>query len=125
MKKAVTALSGPVFVDATINKFSGVVDKILAMLLVAGSVSALYFSRLLVVFPFSVIAMSVSRVFLRDLSDIAAESDAKEYSSMLSRGIDATLMLMIPMTAMLIALATPLVRFIFEGGKFTAKLARR
>jgi murein biosynthesis integral membrane protein MurJ/undecaprenyldiphospho-muramoylpentapeptide beta-N-acetylglucosaminyltransferase len=118
--RKVAALAGPVFIDATINKISGIVDKVLATPLIAGSVSALYFSRLLVVFPFSVLAMSVSRVFLRDLSDVAAESDAKEYSAMLRRGIDATLMLMIPTTAMLIALATPLVRFIFEGGKFTA-----
>jgi putative peptidoglycan lipid II flippase len=119
--KKVAALSGPVFLDATINKISGIVDKILATPLVAGSVSALYFSRLLIVFPFSVLAMSVNRVFLRDLAEsAAAKSDAEEYRDMLARGIDATVMLMVPTTALLIALATPLVRFIFEGGKFTA-----
>jgi murein biosynthesis integral membrane protein MurJ len=118
--KKVTALSGPVFLDATLNKISGIVDKVLATPLVAGSVSALYFSRLLVVFPFSVLAMSVNRVFLRDLSDAAAVSDARQYRDMLRRGIEATLLLMVPTTALLIALATPLVRFVFEGGKFTA-----
>lgn len=119
--KKVMSLSGPVFLDAILNKISGVVDKILATPLVAGSVSALYFSRLLVVFPFSVLAMSVNRVFLRDLSGVAATSDSRQYRDMLQQGIEATLLLMIPTTVLLIALATPLVRFVFEGGKFTAQ----
>lgn len=119
--KKVVALSGPVFLDATLNKISGIVDKILATSLIAGSVSALYFSRLLVVLPFSVLAMSINRVFLRDLSDVAARGDARQYRDLLARGINASLFLIIPASAAMIALATPLVRFVFEGGKFTAE----
>jgi murein biosynthesis integral membrane protein MurJ/undecaprenyldiphospho-muramoylpentapeptide beta-N-acetylglucosaminyltransferase len=119
--KKVLALSGPVFLDATLNKISGVVDKVLATVLISGSVSALYFSRLLIVLPFSVLAMSVTRVFLRDLSDEAAAGDAVRYRNLLRRGIDATLFLMLPTTAALIVLATPLVRAIWEGGHFTAE----
>lgn len=118
--KKVVALSGPVFMDAMLNKISGVVDKVLATVLVAGSVSALYFSRLLIVMPFSVLAMSVSRVFLRDLSDVAAGGDVRRYRDTLQRGIDASIFLMVPTTVALIALATPLVRVIFEGGAFSA-----
>ncbi len=119
--KKVVALSGPVFLDATLNKISGVVDKILATVLISGSVSALYFSRLLIVLPFSVLAMSVTRVFLRDLSDEAAAGDAARYRDLLRRGIDATLFLMLPTTAAIVALSTPLVRAIWEGGAFTAQ----
>ncbi|HPQ69146.1 MAG TPA: murein biosynthesis integral membrane protein MurJ [bacterium] len=119
--KKVVALSGPVFLDATLNKISGIVDKVLATPLIAGSVSALYFSRLLVVLPFSVLAMSISRVFLRDLSDVAARGDARQFRDLLARGINATIFLILPATAAMIALSTPLVRFIYEGGKFTAE----
>jgi murein biosynthesis integral membrane protein MurJ/undecaprenyldiphospho-muramoylpentapeptide beta-N-acetylglucosaminyltransferase len=118
--KKVASLSGPIFIDATLNKISGVVDKVLATPLIAGSVSALYFSRILVMFPFSVLAMSVSRVFLRDLSDVAAAGDARRYRDLIRRGVEATLMMMLPTMALMVALATPLVRVIFEGGKFTA-----
>ncbi|MDP8222689.1 MAG: murein biosynthesis integral membrane protein MurJ [Candidatus Lernaella stagnicola] len=118
--KKVTALSGPIFIDATLNKAGGVVDKILATPLIAGSVSALYFSRILVVFPFSVLSMSINRVFLRDLADVAATGDAKRYRDLIRRGIEATLMLILPTTALMVVLAAPLVRVIFEGGAFTA-----
>jgi len=119
--KKVVALSGPIFLDAMLNKFSGVIDKVLASLLIAGSVSALYFSRLLVVMPFSVIAMSINRVFLRDLSDVAAGQDLHHFRDRLRTGIDATLFLMLPTSALMIALSTPIVRFIYEGGAFTAE----
>jgi len=118
--KKVAMVSGPVFGDAMINKVSGFIDKVLATPLIAGSVSALYYSRLLVMFPFSIIAMSINRVFLRDLSDIAVAGDRQRYRDVLQRGIEATLMLMVPTTAVMIALATPLVRFVFEGGSFDA-----
>lgn len=81
--------------------------------------STLSYARMWWQLPYGVVAVSLSTTLLTELSECAAREDWKGFKSFVSKGLGSTLFLMIPLAAMVGALAMPLIQ-LFRAGAFTA-----
>jgi len=70
--------------------------------------------------PYGVFAVALATAIFTELSDHAESADWDAFKSTFSRGLRATGILIIPMAAMLIALAQPLIT-LYQAGRFTAE----
>ncbi len=84
-----------------------------------GAVSWLNYAFRLMYMPIGLFGVSVATAALPSLSRQAAEDDLAAMRATLSNGLRLMLMLNVPATAGLIALATPIVALLFEHGRFT------
>lgn len=110
----------PAMFGASITQINLLVDTILASLLVAGSVSWLYYSDRLVELPLGVFGVAVSTVILPKLARAFSRTDHGDFTGTINWAIKFTLLLGLPMCAGLIVLATPMLATLFEYGSFTA-----
>ncbi|HET6498497.1 MAG TPA: murein biosynthesis integral membrane protein MurJ, partial [Coriobacteriia bacterium] len=69
--------------------------------------------------PYGVFAVAVATAVFTELSDAAGRTDWVRFKDRFARGLRATAVLIIPMSAMLIALSTPLIS-LYRAGRFTA-----
>jgi putative peptidoglycan lipid II flippase len=99
-----------------INQF---VNTLLATGEGTGAVSWLNFSFRLMYLPIGLFGVSVAAASLPTLSADAARGDLAAMRRTLSSGMRLMLMLNVPATVGLMALATPIVALIFERGAFT------
>ena len=99
-----------------INQF---VNTLLATSQGTGAVSWLNFSFRLMYLPIGLFGVSVAAASLPTLSADAARGDLPAMRRTLSSGMRLMLMLNVPATIGLMALATPIVALIFERGAFT------
>ena len=65
-----------------------------------------------------VVVLSLANVLFPQLAKLAADNDLKEYAGTLKSSLRGLLFVLIPMTFGLMAVAQPLVRLVFEGGRF-------
>ncbi|WP_407275830.1 murein biosynthesis integral membrane protein MurJ [Halothiobacillus sp. DCM-1] len=110
----------PAMFGASVTQINLLVDTILASLLVAGSVSWLYYSDRLVELPLGVFGVAISTVILPKLSRAFSRTDQGDFTGTLNWAIKFTLLLGLPMCAGLIVLATPMLSTLFEYGSFSA-----
>jgi putative peptidoglycan lipid II flippase len=85
-----------------------------------GAVSWLNYAFRLMYMPIGLFGVSVATASLPSLSRHAANKDMAALRATLSDGLRLMLMLNVPATAGLIALATPIVALLFEHGAFTS-----
>jgi putative peptidoglycan lipid II flippase len=69
--------------------------------------------------PYGILAVALATAVFTELADAAGRRDNAEFKSTFTRGLRATGVLILPTSAMLVALATPLMR-LFRFGAFTA-----
>lgn len=69
--------------------------------------------------PYGVFAVAIATAVFTELSDAAGRTDWQAFKDRFARGLRATAVLIIPMSAMLIALSTPLIS-LYRAGRFTA-----
>jgi putative peptidoglycan lipid II flippase len=69
--------------------------------------------------PYGILAVALATAVFTELADAAGRKDTSEFREIFSRGMRATGVLILPTSAMLVALATPLMR-LFRFGAFTA-----
>lgn len=69
--------------------------------------------------PYGIIAVSVSTTLLTELSDCAAREDWAGFRKFVNKGIRTTMFLIIPLAALMGAMAVPLMQ-LFQAGAFTA-----
>jgi len=70
--------------------------------------------------PYGIFAVALATAIFTELSDQAGRQDWVDFKTTFGRGFKATAMLILPMSAMLIALAEPLIR-LYRAGAFTAQ----
>jgi putative peptidoglycan lipid II flippase len=91
-------------------------------------VAAFNYSVRLMEFPQGVFGVSLATYLLPTLSGIAAEKKYPEFRATLRQGLDYLLYLNLLASILLVALAEPIVRLLFERGKFdvvsTAEVSR-
>ncbi|MDR0514763.1 MAG: murein biosynthesis integral membrane protein MurJ [Coriobacteriaceae bacterium] len=68
--------------------------------------------------PYGVVAVSLSTAFLTEMSDCVARKDLDGLRVHIKQGLSTTLFLIIPLAAIMIALAAPIIQ-IFRAGEFT------
>ena len=96
------------------------VNSWLASSLGTGAVSWLDYAFRLMYLPIGLFGVSIATASLPDISTHAAHEDYAGARRAVSSGLRMILMLNVPATVGLLVLATPIVRLIFERGRFTA-----
>ena len=100
-----------------INAF---VDRALASNLHVGSVSALAYAFRVFMLPVSLLAVPVYTVLLTDLSASHHQGKRDTFTEQATAGLSLLFAVALPATAVLVALAIPITRVLFERGQFTA-----
>jgi putative peptidoglycan lipid II flippase len=94
------------------------VNTLLATSQGTGAVSWLTYAFRVMYLPIGLFGVSIATAVLPAAARYAALDDAKAVRETVSRGMTLMLMLNIPATFGLLALATPIVRLLFERGRF-------
>ncbi len=118
--RKVGKLMVPALFGSSVAQINLLIDTLIASLLVAGSVSWLYYADRLVEFPLGVFGIALATVILPGLSARHAESDPAGFSAMIDRALRWVLLLSAPATVGLLLLAQPILTTLFQYGAFTA-----
>jgi putative peptidoglycan lipid II flippase len=84
-----------------------------------GSAAHLNYAQRLYQLPLGVFGVAMAAAAFPFLSTAVVRKDLTEYSQILGQGIRLVVFIALPATAGLILVRTPLIKFIFERGKFT------
>lgn len=90
----------------------------MASTLPAGSVSALAYAFRIFMLPVSLFAVPVYTVLLTDLSTSQHSGAQQRFKEQATAGLSLLFAVALPATAILLALATPIVRVLYERGQF-------
>jgi putative peptidoglycan lipid II flippase len=115
----VARLMGPGIAGLAAVQVNLFINSWLATRLGTGAVSWLDYAFRLMYMPIGLFGISIATASLPDISRHAALSDDSGVRHSVSSGLRMMLMLNVPATAGLAALATPIVKLIYEHGRFT------
>ncbi len=110
----------PVFISLGATQINLFVNAGLASYLQPGLLSALNTAQRLMQLPISIFAVSIAMAVFPVLSREAALNQLEDFRKDFAYGIRTILFIMIPFTALLIALGVPFIRLLYEVGKFTS-----
>lgn len=109
----------PVFIGLSVNQINLFVNQFLASTLEGGLVAALRTGQRLMQMPIAIFAIAIAVAVFPTLTNYAAKEDMFNFKKTACLGLRSVFFITIPSAAGLIALKVPLVRFLFEHGKFT------
>jgi putative peptidoglycan lipid II flippase len=118
--RQVIYLMGPRVLGVAVVQLNFIVNTIIALSLPEGSVSAVTLAFMLMLMPQAAIAQSAAIAVMPTFSAQAALGKLDELRALLAATLRVVLLLAIPATVGLIALRQPLIRSLYEHGKFTA-----
>jgi putative peptidoglycan lipid II flippase len=116
--KKVAILMLPATFSTAVEQVNSFIDVIFASCLQEGSVSALYYANRLMLLPLSLFGIAVSSVSLPSISKSVILKDFDTVKKTLCENINIMFYFIIPSTVGLIILANPIVKLLFERGKF-------
>ena len=111
----------PRVASSSIYQLNNFVDSIfgsLASIVGDGGVAVLYFSYRLIQFPIGIFSNALAQAILPTFSTQALEDNREGLKATLSWGLRAVFFVMLPVTAVFMVLAGPLVFTLFGGGRF-------
>ena len=111
----------PALVGSSVAQINLLLDTIIATFLVSGSLSWLYYSDRLMEFPLGLIGVTLGTIILPRLSREYANNAESGYRNTISWALRITILVGMPATVGLIALAGPTITTLFEYGAFTAR----
>jgi putative peptidoglycan lipid II flippase len=118
--RRILRLMVPGIVGSSVSQINLLFDTLLASFLVTGSVSWLYYADRLVEFPLGVFGIALATVILPVLSRAHASESTTDFSRTLDAGLRWVLLIGLPATVGLIALARPVLSTLFQYDDFTA-----
>jgi len=114
----VLVLMGPGTIGLAATQVNLLVNTLLATSQGTGAASWLAYAFRLMYLPIGLFGVSIATAVLPAASQHAAAADLAALRATVARGIRLMLMLNVPATFGLLALATPIVRLLFERGQF-------
>jgi len=111
----------PRLASSSIYQLNNFVDSIfgsLAAVVGDGGVAVLYFAYRLIQFPIGIFSNALAQAILPTFSTQALEDNREGLKTTLSWGLRAVFFVMLPVTAVFMVLAGPLVFTLFGGGRF-------
>lgn len=118
--REIARLMAPALFGTAIYQINTFVSRLFAYSLQEGEASVFFYSNRLMELPIGVFAIAVSTVVYPLLARHAAEKNFIGMSADYRRGLRLILLLNVPAAAGLALLSTPIVRLLYEHGKFTA-----
>ena len=110
----------PVALGAGVYQVSLVIDMVVASLLPAGSISYLFYADRVTQLPLGVVGVAVGTALLPLLSRQVRAGDDGQAMGSQNRAIEFALLLTLPAAAALVVMADPVIRVLFERGRFGA-----
>ncbi len=107
------------FVATAVVPINAFVARAVASTLDEGSISALAYAFRVFLLPVSVIAVPVYTVLLTELSSTHDQGQLTTFKKQAEAGLSLLFALALPATAVLVALARPVTRLLYERGQFT------
>jgi len=101
-----------IFIDTFCASLSSIVG--------AGGISAIYYANRIIQFPMGVFGVALASATLPTLSGLAAQNNLSQLKKTLVFTLESIFFVMIPFSVMLMLLAHPIIRILFERGEFTA-----
>ncbi|MBV1838770.1 murein biosynthesis integral membrane protein MurJ [Acetobacter estunensis] len=111
----------PGLIGSGVTQINLTIDTIIATLLPAGSVSLMYFADRLNQLPLGVLGAAAGTTLLPVLTRHLAAEDHEAAHAAQNRAMDYVLLLTLPAMAGLLALAGPIMTFLFAHGSFTVE----
>jgi len=111
----------PRLASSSIYQLNNFVDSIfgsLAAVVGDGGVAVLYFAYRLIQFPIGIFSNAIAQAILPTFSTQVLEGSHENLQNTLSWGLRAVFFVMVPITALFMVLAKPLVFTFFGGGRF-------
>ena len=118
--REVLVLMGPGTIGLAAVQINQFVNTVLATGQGTGAVSWLNYAFRLMYLPIGLFGVSIATAALPAISAMSARGDRDGMRQMVSSGLRMMLMLNVPATVGLVALAEPIVSLIYERGQFTA-----
>lgn len=112
-------LSFPILVSSGSQSANVIVDRLFGSLLAAGSITALGFSQRVVEVPNAVFGSAVGTVIYPQISAAKQAGDMRELARLLGRGIRLVTVTTVPVAAILLTLAHPIIDVLFRHGAFS------
>jgi putative peptidoglycan lipid II flippase len=116
--RRVLTLMTPVVLGQSAGHIGTVINTIIASFLAAGSVSYLYYADRLVEFPLGVFGVAIATAVLPTLSEQSARRDRRALRETLSFALRMTAFVSLPAAVGLYILCEPIVRVLYERGRF-------
>jgi putative peptidoglycan lipid II flippase len=116
--RQVLLLMGPGTIGLAATQVNAFVNTLLATGQGTGAASWLSYAFRLMYLPIGLFGVSIATAALPVVSRHAATDDLDRIRETVSRGVSLMLMLNVPATLGLVTLATPIVRLLFERGRF-------
>ncbi len=120
----VIALLVPTLFGASVAQINLLFDTLIASLLMAGSVSWLYYADRLLEFPLGVFGVALGTAILPRLSSDHARADPAAFGRTLEQALRLVTVIGIPATAGLVLLAGPILATLFGYGEFAERDTR-
>jgi putative peptidoglycan lipid II flippase len=117
--RRVLILYGPVALGMGFSLVGIVIDRWLASGLPA-ALATMRYATTLIQFPLGLVAAAVSMAVLPTLSRQSSAGDQESFRATLAQGLKVVLLLVLPATVGLAALATPVTALLFQRGAFDA-----
>lgn len=108
----------PAMLGTAVVQINLIIDSIVASLLIAGSISWLYYSDRLVELPLGVFGIAIATVILPKLSEKYSKNSMKDYSEMIHRAIKVAVVFSLPAMFGLLVLAEHIISTLFQYGNF-------
>jgi len=118
--RRIAALMAPATLGVAAVQINVVVNSTFASLVSDGAISWLNYSFRLMQLPIGVFGVAVATTSLTHLSRDAAARDWPALSATLRRGVRMVLFLTVPSTVGLALLGVPIIRLIYQHGRFTS-----
>lgn len=118
--KKILVLITPVLIGVAVNQINVMIDKTLASTLAEGSISALNYANKLNGFVIGIFITSVAAVIYPMLSQLLSKKNNEEFIKCVSSSVNSVILLIIPISIGAIVLANPIVKLLFQRGKFDA-----
>ncbi len=118
--KQIMILMVPVLAGLGVVQLNLFVTQNLSSGLGAGAISALNLAQKIMNLPMGIFAVSIATALFPTLTTLTARGEIDMFKRTTSLGVRAIFLVTIPASLGLIALGEPLIRLLFEQGKFTA-----
>jgi putative peptidoglycan lipid II flippase len=117
--RRIAALMGPATLGVAAVQINVVISTSFASMGAVGSISWLQYAFRLMQLPIGVFGVAIATTSLTHLSRDAADDNRDALRATLRRGLQMVLFLTVPSTVGLAVLGEPIIRLIFEHGRFT------
>lgn len=122
--KKVATLMAPTLLGTGLIQFNIVLDTIWASILGPAALASLYFSQRIIYLPVGLFGVAAGVVSLPSMSQAWVRGERGEFRGQLAHSLRSVLFMCLPMTALLIVLADPIVRLAYQRGSFGEQSVR-